>query len=86
MEDMLDEVEPLLAALVARPSYALADVSIPVVLARVQGLIGALTAFAAALARDAEDRGQPAHMGYRSTRTWLQEALFLSRSSARQIT
>ena len=50
MQEALDELEPLVAALGARARFGLADRELAPVLRRVQSLIAALNAVAAGLA------------------------------------
>ncbi len=85
MLDALDEVEPLVAALGQRCLFGLGDLELAPALGRVQGLISVLTAVTASLAAEATSRGIPAQLGYRSTQTWIRDALHLSGGHARQI-
>jgi uncharacterized protein DUF222 len=85
VEEMLDEIEPLVAALGQRAMFGLADLAVPAILHRVQRLIAVLNALSASLAAEAAGRGLPAQLGYRSTRTWLREHLRLAAGSARQL-
>ena len=85
MQEALDELEPLVAALGARALFGLADRELVAVLRRVHGLISALSALAAGLAGEAAGRGLPTQSGYRSTQTWLRDALHLSGGGARQL-
>jgi len=85
MQEALDELEPLVAALGARARFGLADRELAPVLRRVQSLIAALNAVAAGLAGEAAGRGLPTQSGYRSTQTWLRDALHLSGGGARQL-
>ena len=85
MEELLDEVEPLIMALNQPALYGLTDLQIPTVLTRVQALVAMLTALSAGLVAEATGRGVPAQLGYRSTQTWLREAAHLSGHHARQL-
>ena len=85
MMGALDEVEPLVAALGQRCLYGLGDLDLAPALRRVQGLISVLTAVTAGLAAEATSRGIPTELGYRSTQTWIRDALHLSGGHARQI-
>jgi hypothetical protein len=85
MMEALDEVEPLVAALGQRCLYGLGDLELAPALSRVHGLISVLTAVTASLAAEATSRGIPTQLGYRSTQTWIRDALHLSGGHARQI-
>jgi len=85
MQEALDEVESLVAALGQPALFGLADLELVPVLRRVQSLIAALSALAAGLAGEAAGRGIPTQSGYRCTQTWLRDALHLSGGGARQL-